>query len=209
MTSPTRAAFLAASAATLAACAKNSGAGSMLPGLSPSASGRAPSATPAEQIPQRVLMSPIIGEARRYDGATAPAGWMKAEGQRLPVSNYRMLVAILGRGGSRDAATFVLPATKLGWIIAVAGTDPGNPRAVAALHRGAGGKLGVSVEGAEVYEAPLRFAPLTPPSAPVETWFPGRLPTPDEIEAAQRKGTEITFPEPVPQYHGAPHAISQ
>jgi hypothetical protein len=207
MTSPTRAAFLAASAAALAGCAKNSGAG-ILPGLSPSSSGRAPSATPAEPIPQRVLMSPIIGEARRYDGAAAPAGWIKLEGQRLPVSNYRQLVAILGRGGSRDAATFVLPAAKPGWIIAVAGTDPGNLRAVAALHRGATAKLGVSVEGAEVYEAPPRFAPLEPAPPPVEKWFPGRAPTPDEIEAAQRTGTEITFPPPVQQYQGAPHAIS-
>jgi hypothetical protein len=207
MSSPTRAAFLAASAAALAGCAKNSGA-SILPGLSPSASARAPSATAAEPIPQRVLMSPIIGEARRYDGTTAPAGWMRAEGQSLPVGNYRQLVAILGRGGSRDAATFVLPPTKLAWIIAVAGTDPGNLRAVAALHRGTGGKLGVSVEGVEVYEAPPRFAPPAPPAAAVEQWFPGRLPTSDEIEAARRVGTEITFPEQVPQYRGAPHAIS-
>ena len=206
--SSTRAAFLAASAAALAGCAKNSGAGSMLPGLSPSASGRAPSATPAEQIPQRVLTSPIIGEARRYDGAIAPAGWIKAQGQRLPVSNYSRLVAILGRGGSRDAATFVLPATKLAWIIAVAGTDPGDVRAVAALHRGAGSKLGVSVEGATVYPAPLRFAPPAPPLPAVEPWYPGTMPSADQIEAAQRKETEITFPEPVQQYHGAPHAIS-
>ena len=207
MTSTTRAAFLAASAAALAACAKNSGAG-ILPGLSPSATGRAPSATPAEQIPQRVLMSPIIGEARRYDGATTPTGWIKAQSERLPVGNYCRLIAILGRGGSPNAATFVLPATKLAWIIAVAGTDPGNLRAVAALHRGAGSKLGVSVEGAKVYEAPPRFAPLTTPPATVEQWYPGTMPSADQIEAAQRKGTEITFPPPVQQYHGAPHAIS-
>ncbi len=207
MTSPTRAAFLAASAAALAACAKNSGAG-ILPGLSPSASGRAPSATAAEPIPQRVLMSPIIGEARRYDGVIAPAGWIKAEGQRLPVGNYSRLVAILGRGGSRDAATFVLPATKPAWIIAVAGTDPGNLRAVAALHRGAGSKLGVSVEGAEVYEAPPRLAPPAPPLPAVEQWYPGTMPSADQIDAARRTGTEITFPPPVQQYHGAPHAIS-
>ncbi len=207
MTSPTRAAFLTASAAALAGCAKNSVAG-ILPGLSPSASGRAPSATTAEPIPQRVLVSPIIGEARRFDGATAPAGWIKAEGQSLSISNYRRLAEILGRGGSRDAATFVLPAVKLGWIVAVAGTDPGNARAVAALHRGAGAKLGVSVDGAQVQEAPPRFAPPAPAPAPVESWFPGRAPTPDEIQAAQRVGTEITFPEPVQQYHGSPRAIS-
>ena len=191
VTSPTRAAFLTASAAALAGCGKSFGSG-IVPGLSPAANQRAPSATPASPIPQSVLMSPIIGEARRFDGATAPAGWIKVEGQHLPVSNYRELVTILGKGGSRDAATFILPAPKLGWIIAFAGTYPSSARAVAALHRGARMKLGVSVEGINVEEAPPRFARPEPAPA-VEKWFPGTKPTADEIEAARRSPHPISL----------------
>ncbi len=198
MISPTRAAFLAGTATALAGCAKNMG-GSILPGRSPSATGRVPSATPAEAIPERVLMSPIIGEGRRFDGATAPAGWIKLEGQRLPVSAYPRLAAILGKGGSHDASTFVLQAAMPGWIVAIAGTDPGNVRAVAALHRGADAKLGVSVAGIHVSEAPMRFTPPPPAAPAVEKWFPGTKPTADEIEAAQRTNVDITLPPKAPQ----------
>jgi len=138
-------------------------------------------------------MSPIIGEGRRFDGTTAPPGWIKLEGQHLPVSNYRRLSEILGKGGSRDASTFVLPAVKPGWIVAIAGTDPGNVRAVAALRRGAESKLGVSVAGIEVHEAPLRFAAPAPAAPAVDKWFPGRKPTVDEIDAAQRLRTDMPF----------------
>lgn len=192
MISPTRAAFLAVSAAALADCSKNLGSG-ILPSLSPSTNQRAPVATPAEAIPQRVLTSPIIGEGRRFDGATAPPGWIKLEGQRLPVSNYSRLASILGNGGSREPSTFVLPAVKLGWIVAIAGTDPGDVRAVAALHRGAESKLGVSVAGIRVSESPFRFAALVPAAPAVDKWFPGRKPTADEIEAAQRMRSDMPF----------------
>lgn len=192
MSSTTRAAFLAVSAAALAGCSKNLGGG-ILPALSPSAKERAPVATPAEAIPQRVLTSPIIGEGRRFDGATAPPGWIKLEGQRLPVSNYSRLASILGKGGSREPSTFVLPAIKVGWIVAIAGTDPGDVRAVAALHRGTESKLGVSVAGIQVSEAPLRFAAPAPAAPAVDKWFPGRKPTADEIDAAQRMRSDMPF----------------
>ncbi len=208
MTSPTRAAFLAAGAAALAGCAKNRGSG-ILPGLSPSAKERATSATPALPIPQAVLMSPIVGEARRYDGAVAPAGWIKLEGQRLPVGNYRQLVAILGKGGSHDAATFLLPAAKLGWIVAVAGTYPSSARALESLHRGARMKLDVSVDGAEVYPAPLAMVLPEPAGPKVDPWYPGTAPTPEQIEAARRTAMEAALEPRTEQYHGTPNAISQ
>ncbi len=203
----TRAAFLTASAAALAGCARHSGS-SLLPGLSPSAIERAPSATPAMPIPGRVLISPIIGEARRFDGATAPPGWMKVHGQQLSMSEHRVLAAMLGKGGTRAPASFTLPAPKTGWIIAVAGTDPANARALAELHRGVGMKLGVSIEGLEVREAPHRFAPPAPAPAKLEPWFPGTAPTPEEIEAAGRANTEVVFPPRAQHYDGIRHAIS-
>ena len=156
-----------------------------LPGLAPSAKGRV-SGTPAAPIPQSVLTSPIIGEARRFDGATAPAGWIKAEGQQLAVSDYRQLATILGHGGSRDASTILLPTLDPGWIIAVAGTYPSSASSLVALHRGAGVKLGVSVDGATVRPAPPILAPPAPAMPKVDDWFPGTAPTPDEIEAARR-----------------------
>jgi hypothetical protein len=85
-----------------------------------------------------------------------------------------------------------LPAPKLGWIIAFAGTYPSSARAVAALHRGARMKLGVSVEGINVEEAPPRFARPEPAPA-VEKWFPGTKPTADEIEAARRSPHPISL----------------
>jgi hypothetical protein len=208
MRSPTRAAFLAAGAAALAGCAKNLSS-SVLPGLSPSSAARAPSATPAPPIPKNVLASPIIGEARRFDGATVPAGWTKLAGQSLQVSAYRDLESILGMGGSKVAATFVLPAPKLGWIIAIAGTYASSPRVLAALNRGAGTKLGVSVEGIDVSPAPLRLTPLAPAPQAVELWYPGTPPTAEQIEAASRTQTEITFPAQAPRNYGTPHAVSQ
>lgn len=185
MTLPTRAAFLAAGAAALTACGKSM-TSSLLPGLTPSASSRAPAATAALPIPQNVLNAPIIGEGWRFDGATAPAGWMKAAGQRLAVSQYRTLAAILGPGGSRDAATFLLPALSPAVIIAVNGTDPGNARALAALRRGAEPNHAVSVAGLKVQDALLRFIPLAPAAPKVESWYPGALPTPEQIEEARR-----------------------
>ncbi|HEX3467179.1 MAG TPA: phage tail protein [Candidatus Elarobacter sp.] len=183
MTTTTRAAFLTAGAAALAGCARATS--SLLPGLKPAGTTRAPASTPAAPIPQNVLTSPIIGEGRRFDGATAPPGWMKATGQRLQVAQYQKLEAILGRGGSTDASAFLLPAIAPGWIIAVSGTDPGNARAVAALHRGANVKLDVSVDGMKVEPAMPRFAPLAPPAPKVDSWYPGSLPTAEQIAAAR------------------------
>ena len=184
-----RTAFLTAgAAAALGGCSRRQGA-SVLPALSPSAATRAAAGTPAAPIPADVLARPIIGEARRFDGATVPPGWLKMEGQTLRVADYQRLFAILGKGGSRDPATFILPAPPQGWILAVAGVYPGAAGAVAALHRGTRVKDGVAVDGAVVRPAPLLPLQLRrPPIETVPEWYPGTPPTAAEIAAQLRDG---------------------
>ena len=85
-----------------------------------------------EPIPADVLAHPIIGEARRFDGTTAPSGWMLARGQALNVAENRRLFSVLGQlAGNRDPATFTLPAPAFGMIVAVAGVFPASPTALA------------------------------------------------------------------------------
>jgi len=63
----------------------------------------------ADAIPDAILKNPIIGEVRRFDGAVAPANWMLAKGQPLPIAGNRP------------------PNTGVSIIIAVAGTSVTSP----------------------------------------------------------------------------------
>jgi Phage Tail Collar Domain len=90
----------------------------------------------ADAIPASVLTSPIIGEARRFDGATAPGNWVLIQGQTLNVADYQPLFRVLGSiAGGNGKTTFKLPAVKVGWIVAVAGTFPSSPAALQRLGR--------------------------------------------------------------------------
>jgi hypothetical protein len=82
----------------------------------------------AEAIPDSVLKNPIIGEARRFDGAVAPAGWMLAQGQSLSVAGNRPLFSVLGTSGGGDGkTTFKLPSTKVAIVVAVGGSSVTSP----------------------------------------------------------------------------------
>jgi microcystin-dependent protein len=79
-----------------------------------------------EAIPANVLASPIIGEARRFDGTTAPSGWMFAQGQTLQVAQYPQVTAVL-RNRSAANGTITFPKYSFPVIIAVAGLFPTSP----------------------------------------------------------------------------------
>jgi hypothetical protein len=85
----------------------------------------------AEAIPDGVLAHPIMGEARRFDGAVAPPGWMLAQGQALPIASDRALFSVIGKIGGGDATTFKLTNPGFGVIIAVAGLLPTSPAMLA------------------------------------------------------------------------------
>jgi microcystin-dependent protein len=112
-----------------------------LPGVSQTQNASAPAvpqsvAFPADPIPQAVLAHPIIGEARRFDGTTAPAGWLLLNGATLQIVNDRGLFRVLGTiAGGDGKTTFKLPQPKQGWIIAVAGNFPTSPQIFAQVGR--------------------------------------------------------------------------
>jgi hypothetical protein len=78
----------------------------------------------AEAIPDYVLARPIVGEARRFDGAVAPLGWLLCQGQTLPVAENRLLFKVLGKiAGGDGKTTFNLPTARA-MIIAAGGVFP-------------------------------------------------------------------------------------
>ena len=92
--------------------------------------------TAADPIPANVLASPLVGEARRFDGAVAPNGWFLARGQTLSAAEYPKLGAILDHTvalGKKQ--TFALPSCSFGVVIAFAGLAPESPQALAASRR--------------------------------------------------------------------------
>src|ERR1700737_3432021 len=97
-----RAPFLGAAGAVLLSGCGGHHVMRAIPGVAPSASNLTPQnlrfvPQVAEAIPDSVLAHPIIGEARRFDGKTAPAGWMLAQGQTVQIADNRPLFSILGR----------------------------------------------------------------------------------------------------------------
>jgi microcystin-dependent protein len=92
--------------------------------------------TAADPIPANVLASPLVGEARRFDGAVAPNGWFLARGQTLSALEYPKLGAILDHTvalGKKQ--TFALPSFGFGVVIAFAGSAPASPQALVASQR--------------------------------------------------------------------------
>ncbi|HZO92296.1 MAG TPA: phage tail protein [Candidatus Baltobacteraceae bacterium] len=90
----------------------------------------------ADAIPANVLNSPIVGEARRFDGAVAPRGWLLASGQTLTVAQYPKLGAILDHAVAEGKKqTFALPAPGYGLLVACSGFAPSSPQALAASPR--------------------------------------------------------------------------
>lgn len=103
-------------------------------GLNPTSSGLVPKT--ADAIPESVLAKPVIGEARRFDGAAAPAGWVFAKGQDLSIAENPRLFSVLGhRAGDRSTTTFTMPNPGFGFIVAVAGTFPTSPQMLASAAR--------------------------------------------------------------------------
>jgi microcystin-dependent protein len=55
-------------------------------------------------------MQPYVGEIRMFAGSFAPRDWMLCQGQRLPVSEYETLFAVIGTTyGGDGQSTFNLP----------------------------------------------------------------------------------------------------
>jgi Phage Tail Collar Domain len=115
-----------------------------LPGVAPSqnkngiSSGLRLVPESAEPIPDNVLAKPIIGEARRFDGTTPPAGWVWAKGQSLGSAQYPQLSSILKHVAeplSSSSGTFTLPNPGFGLIVAAAGTFPTSPQLLKGLGR--------------------------------------------------------------------------
>ena len=128
-----RAPFLGAGAAVIL-----SGCGGhvmrALPGVAPSSLVNKPSSKArrlvpefAENIPDNVLAHPIVGEAWRFDGAVAPAGWILAQGQTVNIADSRPLFSILKTiAGGDGKTTFKLPNPGFGMIVAAGGSWPGS-----------------------------------------------------------------------------------
>jgi hypothetical protein len=181
----------AGAAAALVGCGHKGQSSGIVPRVAPQDIRRTSDAFPAEPIPQYVLANPILGEARRYDGAVAPAGWVIAQGQTMQIAENRALFAILGRSAGGDGkTTFNLPNPRRAqYIIAVTGVVPASPRALAALRPGrnvpAGGP-GIARPG---------YAPTPKPVIPDghPLWAPGTVPTPELIEA-QEAATRAAAP---------------
>jgi len=115
-----------------------------LAGLGPSTFYRAPQAraklelVPAvpDPIPARVLANPILGEAFRFAGATAPRGWMFARGELLPIATNRDLFSMFrNRFGGDGRTTFALPTVPFPVIVAVSGLFPSSPLVLARAGR--------------------------------------------------------------------------
>lgn len=136
-----RAPFIGAAAAGLLAGCGGNHVMRALPGVAPSNGTVNPPSSllnvklvpaAADAIPQNVLASPFIGEARRFDDKTAPNGWIFAQGQAISAADNPRLLSILGRRqGDKSATTFNLPNPGFGLIVAVAGVFPTSPSLVA------------------------------------------------------------------------------
>lgn len=135
-----RAPFLGGAAALLAGCGGRH-ALQALPGVAPMSGAPASSGNVqlvpavAEAIPRNVLLAPIFGETRRFDGAVAPPGWALAKGQTLPIaSNERLFSVLKTIAGGDGKTTFKLPLLPRS-IIAVSGQLPATPSMLQALGR--------------------------------------------------------------------------
>lgn len=138
-----RAPFIGGSAAVFLAGCGGSKVMRAIPGVATTAAGQAkpPSGAvrlvpqTADSIPSNVLASPTIGEFRRFDGKTAPANWMFAQGQTMTVTENPHLFSLLGRLTGDGKASFLLPNPPFSGIIAIAGSFASSPVVLAAVTR--------------------------------------------------------------------------
>ena len=87
-----------------------------------------------DPIPANVLAHPILGEARRFVGATPPDGWLFMNDQALRVDQYPSLFAMLGHPSpDKTQNTFVLPNPGYSIVVAAAGAIPTSPQALASM----------------------------------------------------------------------------
>jgi len=187
--------FLASgAAATLAGCGGMHQSTGLLPQTGAQSAAHTAAGTAAVPISPDVLAHPIIGQAERWDAAAAPPGWMLAEGQTLEISANPLLFSVLGKSAGGDGkTTFKLPATKQRWIVAIAGSYPRTPAALENL-RPDRTRNGVSVRGMTV-TLPVVFPPA-PAKAAVETkplWYPGTVPTAEQVAEQQRVEQTVRF----------------
>ncbi|MGR4065744.1 MAG: phage tail protein [Vulcanimicrobiaceae bacterium] len=122
--------FVAASgAALLGACSAHGG--SMLPSLVRAQSNSRDGFSPAGPLPQPA----ILGECRRFDGASAPAGWAMCDGSLLRIEQNPQLYKILGRSAGGDGrTTFALPKSyTFPFVISTAGVAVSSPKQLAAI----------------------------------------------------------------------------
>lgn len=69
---------------------------------------------------------PMLAEVRLFAGNFAPRGWMKCEGQLLPIANNSALFSLLGTMyGGDGRTTFALPDLR-GKVVVGTGSDPTN-----------------------------------------------------------------------------------
>jgi microcystin-dependent protein len=122
--------LLAGSAAMLAGCGGGHALTRAIPGADAPAARTSKlvlvPATP-DPISANVLANPIVGEARRFTGAVAPANWMLAQGQTLSSTAYPALAQLLGQPNGKLKTTFQLPNPGFGLIVAVAGVQMTKP----------------------------------------------------------------------------------
>jgi hypothetical protein len=118
-------------AVALSACG---GHGGLVPAGTGGATGEASASggyMPAAALPA----IPLLGECRRFDGAVVPTGWALCDGSVLPISQNPNLFKILGKSAGGDGKkTFALPhLATFRFVIAVAGSAPSSPTALAAF----------------------------------------------------------------------------
>jgi hypothetical protein len=183
-----RAPFLGAGASLLlAGCGGGRSVLQMLPGAVSSAT--RPSSGPkqlvpavADVIPDSVLRNAFMGEARRYDGATAPSGWTLAQGQTINVADNRPLFSVIGTmAGGDGKATFKLPNPGYGFIVSTAGAIPTGPSFLAASIR-----------------RPTDIASLGPSAQPRMPRMP-KAPSQNDLAALRLIASSISVGRPRPQ----------
>jgi microcystin-dependent protein len=161
--------FLGAAAATsLTACGGGGVLHAVTSAVTPVTKSAAPSSQAMQLIPAtaptidaKVLAQPIIGEAARFDGSTAPAGWLLAQGQTLKITQYPQLFLVLNTvAGGDGKTTFALPKPRFGLIVAAAGLFPASPQTLTQSTRRTDATASL---GPNAIPAPLKAA--KPPSA--------------------------------------------
>ncbi|MDN4080521.1 tail fiber protein [Paenibacillus polymyxa] len=78
---------------------------------------------------------PYMGEITMYPYTFAPQGWLKCEGQLLPIAQYSALYSLLGTNfGGDGVRTFALPDLRgasplpnVNYYIAIEGDYPSRP----------------------------------------------------------------------------------